>query len=221
MRHYLLLGIGLALASCAAQKALPQYTEAERAAQRGGISYWKPDSTSQADTVPHTPRWAVKVPASAVDSIVVERAPSFIDKLLGRTPKPYHVAVTPARIGKKSTVNIYNAPATVTTIGKNATGAVGAGAVASVIEKKAGPAIVASDSSTSNAILGGGNIQATTGNNNAPQLTAPVQQAADWRATLAKPTGYVLAALGTVVIVGGCIYLIAAYKRRNLLNNNG
>jgi hypothetical protein len=223
---YLLLGVSLALASCAAQKALPQYTETEKAAQRGGISYWQP---APADSSAHTkPPYAVQLPPiAAPDSlpfIAVSRKPTFLDKLFGHTPKmTIYPGLLPVKAGKKSTVNIFHGPATVTTttVGKKATAATAEGAVATVIEKKAGPAIVASDSSTQNAILGGGNIQATNGNNNTPQLTAPVQQAADWRATLAKPTGYVLAGLGTVLLVGGCIYLIAAYKRRNLLHNNG
>jgi hypothetical protein len=205
---YFLLAASLALASCATQRTL---TPARPPA----------DATSGGrDEGPaYTPAMLTQRP----DSVIVQRAPSFIDKVMGRTPEPFKVAVTPARIGKKSTVSIYYGPATVTTttVGKKATAATAEGAVATVIEKKAGPAIVASDSSTQNAILGGGNIQATNGNNNTPQLTAPVQQAADWRATLAKPTGYVLAGLGTVLLVGGCIYLIAAYKRRNLLHNNG
>lgn len=176
MRTYLLLGIGLALASCAAQKALPQYTEAEQTAQRGGISYWQPDPTP-ADSTPllHRPpvwspkdslRWALHKQAHQVDSIVVERTPTFLDKVLHRTPKPYTVAVTPARIGKKSTVNVYLGPATVTTAGKKAQVAAGAGATASVIGKKAGPAQVASDSSTQNALLGGGNLAAVQGDGN-------------------------------------------------------
>jgi len=56
--------------------------------------------------------------------------------------------------------------------------------------------------------------------NTLPQTTI-TQQAADWLATLVKPVGYVVAAVGTVLIVSGCIFLIAAYKRRNLLHNNG
>jgi len=227
---YLLLGLGLALASCAAQKALPQYTEAEKAAQRGGISYWQPDSSSRADTLPHTPRWAVAVPPAKVDSIVVEPHRTLLDKLLGRTPQSSSIKsdelykVAPSiRTGKKANITIYQGPATVTTttLGKKSTGAVGAGAVASVIEKKAGPAQVASDSSTQNALLGGGNLAAVHGDGNTLPQTATTQEAADWRATLAKPVGYVLAGLGTVLIVGGAIYLIAAYKRRNLLGNNG
>jgi hypothetical protein len=51
MTKYLLLGLSLALAGCTTQKALPHYTEAEKAAQRQAIGYWqpaptKPDSTS-------------------------------------------------------------------------------------------------------------------------------------------------------------------------------
>jgi hypothetical protein len=41
MIKYLLLATSLALASCATQKALPHYTEAEKQAQRESISWWK------------------------------------------------------------------------------------------------------------------------------------------------------------------------------------
>lgn len=153
MRTYLLLGIGLALASCAAQKALPQYTEAEQAAQRGGISYWQPDPTPD-DSTPllHRPPvwgpkdsllWVKHKQAHQVDSIVVERTPTFLDKVLHRTPKPYTVAVAPARIGKKSTVNVYLGQTTVTTAGKKAQVAAGAGAAVVVADKKAGPVVLA------------------------------------------------------------------------------
>lgn len=54
---YLLAAACLALASCAAQKALPQLSEEQKRANERGIAYWQPDSASQADTVPHTPRW--------------------------------------------------------------------------------------------------------------------------------------------------------------------
>lgn len=233
MRSYLLAAACLALASCSATKSLPQYTEAEKAAQRGGVGYWQP-APEPADTTPRQHRppvwspadsvlWAHHRQAHQVDSVVVARPPSLLDKLLRRTPAPYHVAVTPARIGKKSTVSIYYGAATITntTAGKKATVAAGTGAVASVVEKKAGPAIVASDSSTLNALTGGGNLAAVHGDGNTLPQTATTQQAADWRATLAKPAGAVLAGVLTVVLVGGSIFLIAAYRRRKNLANNG
>jgi hypothetical protein len=85
-----------------------------------------------------------------LDSIVIARAPSALDKLLGRTPKPWKVAPIvahqPVSLGTKSTVNMYYGA--VTNAGKKAQVAAGEGAVASVVGKKAGPAVVASDSST-------------------------------------------------------------------------
>jgi hypothetical protein len=42
MTKYLLLGMSLALASCASTKPLPHYSEAEQAAQRQAIGYWQP-----------------------------------------------------------------------------------------------------------------------------------------------------------------------------------
>jgi hypothetical protein len=108
-------------------------------------------------------------------------------------------------IGKKSTINNYYAPATVTTAGKKATVAVGAGAVASVIEKKAGPAQVATDSSLLNAVSGGGNLQAVHGNDNRLEATKQdtTEEAPGIGATVAAklfgPLGIVVAA-GVVVI---------------------
>lgn len=144
MTKYLLLGLGLALASCAAQKALPQLSEEQKRANERGIAYWQPDSASRADTAPHTPKWAVAVPPAKLDSIVVEPHRTLLDKLLGRKPEPYTVGAAPVRVGKKSTVNIFHAPATVTTttLGKKATGAVGAGATATTIGKAKGPTAV-------------------------------------------------------------------------------
>jgi hypothetical protein len=151
----------------------------------------------------------------------VSRKPTFLNKLFGHTPKTtIYPGLLPVKAGKKSTINIFHGPATVTTAAKNAQ-VLGAGSSNTQTGKKSGDIIKADSGAIVNKVGGPGNAQTTRGNNNTPQLTAPVQQAADWRATLAKPTGYVLAGLGTVLIVGGCIYLIAAYKRRNLLNNNG
>ncbi|MGI4862757.1 MAG: hypothetical protein ACRYFZ_02465 [Janthinobacterium lividum] len=160
-----------------------------------------------------------------VDSVVVERPATFWDKVLHRTPKPYTVAPIVAQrsisIGRKSNVSVYYGSATVitNTAGKNAQLAAGAGAVTSHIEKKAGPAIVASDSSTLNAIAGGGNLAAVHGDGNQLEQHATTQQPPDWRAMLAKPVGAVLASVVAVSLVGGVIFLIAAYKRSKKLAN--
>lgn len=118
---------------------------------------------------------------------------------------------------KGCTFNLVTGNQTNSTVGKKATAATAEGAVASVVGKKAGPAIVASDSVQQNAVGGPGNILATNGNNNTPTLSAPVQQPPDWRAMLAKPGGYALASIGTLLVVGGSIFLIAAYRRRKKL----
>jgi hypothetical protein len=227
---YLLAAACLALASCAAQKALPQLSEEQKRANERGIAYWQPDSTSQADTAPHTPRWAVAVPPVKVDSLsgklvnadkLVEK-PAGQRRIFGLLP-PKKVASDKLSDGKlprkcKGCTIVYGDAIVAE---KKAQVAAGDGATASVIEKKAGPAQVASDSSTQNALLGGGNLANVHGDGNMLPQTATTQEAADWRATLAKPAGYVLAGLGTVLIVGGVIFLIVAYKRRNLLGNNG
>jgi Na+-transporting methylmalonyl-CoA/oxaloacetate decarboxylase gamma subunit len=154
------------------------------------------------------------------DSVVVQPAPSVLDKLLGRTPAPFVVATVPARIGKKSTINVYNAPATVTTLGKNATAAVGAGASTIQTGKKSGDIIKADSGAIVSKVAGPGNNQVTRGNNNAPQLSAPVQEASDWRAELAKPAGEVAASAVGLLLVAGLVWAVIAYKRRKALSPN-
>jgi hypothetical protein len=131
---YFLLAASLALASCATQRTL---TPARPPA----------DATSGGrDEGPaYTPAMLTQRP----DSVIVQRALSFIDKVLGRTPEPFKGAVTPARIGKKSTVSIYYGPATVTTttVGKKATAATAEGAVATTVGKVKAPTAIG-DSAT-------------------------------------------------------------------------
>nr|GFD13901.1 hypothetical protein [Tanacetum cinerariifolium] len=51
MRHYLLLAAtSLLLASCASTKPLPQYTEAQKQAQREAIGYWQPEPDKRDST---------------------------------------------------------------------------------------------------------------------------------------------------------------------------
>jgi hypothetical protein len=220
MRPYLLLAAGLALASCAAQKALPHYTEAEKQAQRESISYWQP-TPAPVDTAHHErPRLEVHLPVPAPDSlpyIEVTRKPTFLDKLFQHTPKTsIYPGVLPVKAGKKSVINIYKGPATITTTntGKKGRSLVGEGASNTETGKKSGDLIRADSGANVNKVAGPGNVQTTRGNNNAPQFSAPVQEAANWRTVLAKPAGAVGAGVLTIILVGGCIFLIAAYKRR-------
>jgi hypothetical protein len=87
----------------------------------------------------------------------------------------------------------------------------GAGASNTQTGKKSGDIIKADSGAIVNKVGGAGNAQTTRGNNNTPQLSAPVQQAADWKATLAKPVGIALVLL----------LLFIFYKRRKSLSNNG
>jgi len=211
MPKYLIIIAGLALASCATQRQLTPArppAEATSGAADEGPAY-TPDVLTGHTTKP---------------------APQPPRRLLGLLLPPKKVAGSPQKVvsdkladGKlprkcKGCTIVYGDAVIAE---KKAQVAAGPGATASVIGKKAGPTQVASDSSTQNALLGAGNLAAVQGDGNTLPQTTTTQQAADWRATLAKPVGYALAALGTVAIVGGCIFLIAAYKRRNLLHNNG
>ena len=93
MRHYLLLGIGLALASCAAQKALPQYTPEQQASQRESIGFWQPDS---AKAVPKlSPAAQRKLDArrrgQAPDPLLADGGPRALDSVVAvpfATPQP-------------------------------------------------------------------------------------------------------------------------------------
>jgi hypothetical protein len=250
MRKYILAAAGLALASCSAIKPLPQYTEAQKEAQRAAIGYWQPDTAASAPKLSpvaqakldakHRRGQAPALLASdggprTLDAPLVlppatpqpGRSTAFWQKLNPFRSKPATASAPLSQEGgggggvpRKCKGCTFIIGDNTTLAGKKAQVAAGDGATASVIEKKAGPAVVASDSSTLNALTGGGNLAAVQGDGNTLPQTTTTQEAADWRATLAKPAGMVLAGVLGVVLVGGVIFLIAAYRRRNKLLNN-
>ena len=239
----------LALASCSATKPLPQYTEAQKAAQRQAIGYWQPDTTAttpklspvaQAKLDAKHRRGQMPAPLAGdggprpLDAPLVlppaqpqpGRSVAFWQKLNPFRGKDKSNGTTdqmPIALGsginspKKCKGCTFIIGDNTTLAGKKAQVAAGDGATASVVEKKAGPAVVASDSSTLNALTGGGNLAAVQGDGNTLPQTTTTQQAADWRATLAKPAGAVGAGIVAVIVVGGVIFLIAAYRRRKQL----
>jgi hypothetical protein len=238
MRAYLLLAAGLALASCAAQKALPHYTEAEKQAQRESISWWKPAPppaqyrVPAADSAEATKYEAmpdslpfVKVPQAAqkpTQTYEVEGGKKgFLARLFwpGVPKKPVSAGVAKhpnaTQVPRKCKGCTFNVVAGNQTNAAKKAQVLGDGASNTQTGKKSGDIIKADSGAIVSKVGGPGNIQTTRGNNNAPQLSAPVQEAADWRATIAKPVGYALASMGTLLIVGGCIVLIAAYRRRH------
>jgi hypothetical protein len=204
---YLLLGFGLALASCASQR--PPFTShvPETAHPDEGPAYTPDALTQRADSSSK----ALSALTSPVDK------PGLLRWIFPAKALPLPDINAPQLPRKCKGCTIVYGPATVA--GKKATVAAGENAVASHIEKKAGPSIVASDSSTQNAVLGGGNIQATNGNNNTPTLSAPVQQAADWRAELAKPTGKLIAGALVVVLIGGGVYGFILWRKKKAAAN--
>jgi hypothetical protein len=159
-----------------------------------------------------------------LDSVIVAREPNLFDKLLRRTPEPWVVqpivASRPIDIGngpaprkcKGCTFNLVTGNQTVA--GKKAQVAAGDGAVASVVQKKAGPAVVASDSSTQNAILGGGNLAAVHGDGNQLEQTKADVEPPSVGATIAKaittPVGYAVA----LVVVAGVVYGIVLWRKK-------
>jgi hypothetical protein len=200
MRHYVLLAAAsLALASCATQKALPQYTEAEKAAQRGDISYWQP-TPAPADTAGHTkpPLNLLLPPVAAPDSlrfIEVSRKPNFLDKLFKHTPKTtIYVGSGPIKTGKKSSVIINNVghsqSNTSSTTGKKGTSATGEGATATAIDKvKAPTAVGDSASAADNTKAGQRGGAAATGKNAKAEATT-VKPKFPWAAVIGGVVGF-------------------------------
>jgi hypothetical protein len=220
MKKYLLLGASLALASCASTKLLPHYSEAQKQAQRQDITYWQPEP-AKPDTAGHTkPPIAIALPPiAAPDSlpyVAVARKPTFIDKLLKRTPKTtYYPGTMPVRAGKKSVINIYHGTATVTTttVGKKATAATAAGATATSVEKiKAPTAIGDSTSATDNTKAGQKGGAAAIGKDASATATT-IKPPTPWL----KYGLWAAGALGGYWLVfgGGALWVAGVFKRKN------
>jgi hypothetical protein len=246
---YLLLLACLALASCAAQKALPHYSAAEQAAQRADIGYWQPDSlkaipklspVAQAKLAARRRRGAAPAPPltdgglRSLDSVVAVppagpqpgRGVAFWQKLnpfrSKPAAKPVMLSAVEASLPRKCKGCTFNVVAGNQTVaGKKAQAAAGDGATASVVGKKAGPAQVASDSSTQNALLGGGNLANVHGDGNTlPQTKQDTtNEAPGVGATIAKaltgPLGYVLGAAAAC----GLVFLLIRRRTKNAAEN--
>ena len=170
----------------------------------------RPPATVSAHAEPATATTDTAGDAPALpEGVVVQPPQSALGKLL-RWPAPaarYYPPGTPVMAGKKSTVTINhvagNQSNTSATIGKKGTAATGEGAVATLIEKKAGPSVVASDSSTLNAVTGGGNLAAVQGDGNTTaQTKADVEPPSVGATIAAKLTGPLGWALGALVLAG-------------------
>jgi hypothetical protein len=221
---YLLAAACLALASCASQRQHAPTrppAEAVSAVPDEGPAYMPGQLTQQPETPSITASKTRKGDETKMAPIPSKNG--FLG-LFGRKQTKEVVQNSPYLPSKKCkgcTFNLVAGDQTNSVVGKKATGAVGTGAVASVIEKKAGPAQVASDSSTQNALLGAGNLAAVRGDGNTLPQTTTTQEAADWRAMLAKPAGEVAATALVLLLVAGAAWGIIAYKRRKALSANG
>jgi len=237
MTKYLLAAACLALASCAAQKALtPQAEKAppsiSAAAQR------KLDARHHRGQAPAP--LVTDGGLRPLDSTVAipyatpqpGRSTPFWQKLnpfRSKQPaaQPLTQQVTTPNIPRKCKGCTFNVVAGNQTVaGKKAQVAAGDGATASVIEKKAGPAQVASDSSTQNALLGGGNLAAVHGDGNQLEQKAELPPETGFPNTLDKIFGGAVAAL----LTGGAIWfgfpvlwpwLVGLFKRRKSSTDNG
>jgi len=199
---HLLVGwtIAAALASCRPSRPAPER------------------NVSRAEGTPFTPHPAAEAVRGSLDSATVTPHRSLLDKVLRREPKPYTVKSTDLKVGKKSTVNIYHGPATVTTttVAKKATAATGEGAVAVAAEKKAGPVVVAD--SGADVRLAVAKEQAAAGEG-IDQRHEETKQS--WLAALLPWVGGLggAAVLYWLLFGGGGALLLALFRRNKSTNN--
>jgi hypothetical protein len=193
MRTYLLLAVGLALASCTTTKPKPPLQ-----AEPIGLD---------------TPPAGL---GTTPPQMVVARPASMFDKLLGRTPKPWVVQPITAHRAP----DIGNGPVpskckgcTFNMVTGNQTNAekkaqvLGDGASVKGDTKAKGNAAVSQDSSTQNALTGAGNQSNTKGNNNATTQTKQdtSKEALGPLAVLANnATSWLPWVLGAVAVCGVC-----------------
>ncbi len=140
MNHILRILIGFTIGAILFGCAGPRQLAADR--ETAWAEGTLPDSLAQNDPAPAM--------IGAVDSLRLAPHASLLARLLGRQPAPvtYHKPTRLiGKVGKKATIAIYQAPATVTTVGKKGTTAVGEGASA-VSGKKAGPILRADSGAT-------------------------------------------------------------------------
>jgi hypothetical protein len=187
MRTYLLLAVGLTLASCTTTK---------------------PKAPPQAEPIGLDS-------GPKLDSVVVARPPSFLDKVLGRTPKPWHVApITahqPINIGRKSTVAMYYGTANVTTAGKKAQVAAGEGATLTSIGKAKGTTSTAGDATNQEKSTQAAAVKGD-GNRLKQDMPAPPPKQSLWQ----KIRWPLAGVLGTAGLVAACIMLLAPSTRAGL-----
>ena len=150
-----------------------------------------------------------------VDSIVVEPHRSLVDKVLGREPTSKKVLIssksTPEisrlSVGKKATVQVFYAPATVTNAAKKAT-ILGDGAV--LAEKKATAA--KADSGATVQVSASQKGPATTAGRDAA-VSLPATPS--WLDNLTGPLGYVVGAVVLLLFLAYCgPLLLAAFRRK-------
>jgi hypothetical protein len=191
--------IAAALSGCRTQKPAPER------------------NVSRAEGTPLPAHPAVEAPHGSLDSATVTPHRSLLDKVLGRpapSPRPLPLGGGGVKVGKKSTVNIYHGPATVTnnTAGKNA--AAGAGATAG--GKADGPVAGTGATATDNTKAGQRGGAAAT----APGATATAT-------TIKPPTPWLkyglwlAGGLGAYWLLfgGGGAVLLALFRRNKSTSN--
>jgi hypothetical protein len=225
MRTYLLAAACLALASCAAQKALPQYTEAQKQAQRENISYWQPDTAHPA-TPPHAePRMKpsfssilpsinerkIKEPENKTAPVALKGLFSF---LKGRKATKETVQNSPYPAPKKCKGCVFNTVAgDQSNAGKKAT-VLAEGATN--IGKAKAP--VATGEARATDQSGTGAASTIEGNGNAPVLTNTAPPKRSWQEALADnltgPLGWVVGLVALAGVGYGIYYFWFLIPRR-------
>ncbi|MDJ0367374.1 hypothetical protein QMK33_19675 [Hymenobacter sp. H14-R3] len=216
MKHFLLLAAGLALASCAAQRQLtplrPSATDVVSLLNQARPTNGGPPYEARPSTIAPPPSFDArgKTPAQSYrkQGRILRRWQRQFQRAAARTKAA--PAVVPRKC--KGCTIVYG---DATVASKKATVAAGDGAVASVVEKKAGPAVVGSDSVSQNTV-GTGNLAATNGDGNTTSQTKadvePPGVGATIAAAFAQPLGKVLA----VVVLGGVIGGVVWWRKKSL-----
>jgi hypothetical protein len=223
MRYLLLACSSLLLASCVAQHQLTP----QRPPKPEVISLLTPPADATASTAPYEATPSSIAPPLGFDArgkvrIQAERKEA---RVLRRWHRQFKRDAARTKVGPAAGVPNKCKGCTFNLVAGNQTNAekkaqvLGDDATNTQAAKKSGPIIKADSGAKVNTLVGPGNLQATNGNNNTPTLTALEQQAADWRAMLAKPIGKVAAGLVVAVVVGGTVWGIVVWRKKKALQN--
>jgi hypothetical protein len=208
MRLLLLAAAGVLLSSCAAQHQLTP----QRPPKSDVVGLLSPANATASTLAPplgFDVQGKTKAQSERKAARILRHWHRQFQRAAGRTQ------TVPAAVPRKCKgCTIVYGDATVA--GKKATVAAGEGAVASHIEKKAGPAVVGSDSVSQNT-LGTGNQAVTNGDGNTTSQTKadvePPGVGAAIASAIASPVGKAVA----VLLLAGAVYGFVVWRKKSVV----